>query len=119
MSTHSSIEWTKSIWNPLNGYTKTSPGCRHCYAERMSRRLKAIGNANYRNGFELTLHEHVLDRPLHWKKPQMIFVNSMSDLLHREVTFFFKQWGGVCKKRNGRTLGGRTWDEMPAAALVR
>jgi len=239
MATRSSIEWTESTWNPLTGCTKVSPGCQHCYAERMSRRLKAMGNPNYRNGFELTLHEHVLERPLHWKKPQMIFVNSMSDLFHREVPvefilrafdvmrrahwhtfqvltkrsarllelnermdwppnvwmgvsvesqkytfridhlrqtgaqikflslepllgpiprldlhgidwvivggesgpgarpmeeewvqeiheqcragqvpFFFKQWGGVRKKRNGRTLGGRTWDEMPAA-LVR
>jgi len=59
MSTHSPIEWTESTWNPLTGCTKTSPGCQHCYAERMARRFKAMGNPNYRNGFELTLHEHV------------------------------------------------------------
>ena len=60
MSTRSSIEWTQSTWNPLTGCTEVSPGCKNCYAERMARRLQAMGNANYRNGFALTLHEHVL-----------------------------------------------------------
>lgn len=231
----SSIEWTESTWNPLTGCSKVSDGCKNCYAERMAKRLKAMGVDNYRNGFELTLHEHVLEYPLKWKTPQMIFVNSMSDLFHwdvpldfikrvfdtmnradwhtyqvltkrpkrlpnvdsqiswtdniwmgtsienqkvawrakylrqcsahvkflslepllgpigdldltgldwvivggesgpgarpmeeqwvleirdrcleQEVPFFFKQWGGVHKKRNGRLLEGRTWDEMPA-----
>ena len=234
MSTHSSIEWTESTWNPLTGCTKVSPGCKNCYAERMARRLQAMGNPNYSNGFSLALHPHVLTYPLRWKKPQMIFVNSMSDLFHKDVPesfiqqvfavmrqahwhtfqvltkrserlleldsaidwpknvwmgvsvenqdyafrvdhlrqthacvkflslepllgplildlsgihwvivggesgpkarpmaedwvqdirrqcqtqhvpFFFKQWGGVRKKRNGRLLGGRTWDEMPS-----
>ncbi len=230
----SSIEWTESTWNPLTGCSKVSDGCKNCYAERMARRLKAMGVDNYRNGFQLTLHEHVLEYPLKWKSPQMIFVNSMSDLFHwdvpvefikrvfdtmnranwhtyqvltkrpkrlpkldsqlqwrdniwmgtsvenqkvawridylrrcsahvkflslepllgpireldltgidwvivggesgpgarpleeewvldvrdqcleQAVPFFFKQWGGVQKKRNGRTLQGRTWDEMP------
>jgi protein gp37 len=85
MSGNSSIEWTESTWNPLTGCTKISPGCKHCYAERMARRLQAMGQPNYRNGFELELHEQVLDYPLHWKKPQMIFVNSMSDLFHERV----------------------------------
>lgn len=85
MALSSGIEWTKSTWNPLTGCTKISPGCFNCYAERMSKRLKAIGQPNYVNGFKVTMHEHALDLPLKWKRPQMIFVNSMSDLFHREV----------------------------------
>jgi protein gp37 len=240
MANNSSIEWTEATWNPLTGCTKISPGCKHCYAERLSKRLYAMGNANYANGFELTMHEHMLEVPLHWKKPQTIFVNSMSDLFHKDVplefiqrvfdvmqrahwhrfqvltkraervaelspfltwepniwmgvsvetqryayridhlrktgaqikflslepligplrnldlsgidwaivggesgpgarpmnpvwvtdirdqckqagvAFFFKQWGGVQKKRAGRELEGRTWDEMPGAANTR
>jgi protein gp37 len=236
MANNSSIEWTEATWNPLTGCTKISPGCKHCYAERMAQRLMAMGNPSYANGFNLTLHEHLLDLPLQWKKPRTIFVNSMSDLFHKdvpiefiqsvfatmrsahwhrfqvltkraerlaeispqldwaaniwmgvsienarylhridclrqtgaqvkflslepllgplhnldlrgidwaivggesgpgarplalswvteirdqckqqEVAFFFKQWGGVQKKRTGRLLEGRTWDEMPAS----
>jgi len=85
MGTRSSIEWTESTWNPLTGCTKISPGCKHCYAERMARRLQAMGQPNYANGFRLTLHEHMLEQPLGWKKPQMVFVNSMSDLFHQDV----------------------------------
>ena len=235
MANRSSIEWTDSTWNPVTGCTKVSPGCKHCYAERMAKRLKAMGHPNYANGFKPTVHEHLLEQPLRWKKPQMIFVNSMSDLFHEDVPsdfiqkifnvmhqahwhtfqiltkrsqrllemsqrlewpvnvwmgvsvenddyvfrvdhlrqtgahvkflslepllgplpdldlrgidwviaggesgpgarpmkeewvieirdqcqagnvpFFFKQWGGVRKKRNGRILQGRTWDEFPA-----
>jgi len=231
----SAIEWTESTWNPVTGCTKISPGCRHCYAERMAARLKAMGQPNYANGFRLTLHERALEMPLRWRRPQTIFVNSMSDLFHKgvplefiskvfdvmvrashhrfqvltkrskqllnlspklpwpsnvwmgvsvensdylfridhlrqtdahikfvsfepllgpihdldlegidwvivggesgpkarpmdpdwvreirdqclsaKVPFFFKQWGGVIKKRNGRVLDGRTWDQMPA-----
>lgn len=89
MATKSSIEWTESTWNPLTGCTKISPGCKHCYAERMALRLQAMGQPNYANGFELTLHEHVLTAPLTWKKPQTIFVNSMSDLFHKDVPSTF------------------------------
>jgi protein gp37 len=89
MATKSSIEWTESTWNPLTGCTKISPGCKHCYAERMAKRLQAMGQANYRNGFQLSLHEHVLKLPLLWKQPQMIFVNSMSDLFHEDVSLEF------------------------------
>jgi len=89
MSTHSSIEWTESTWNPLTGCTKVSPGCKHCYAERMALRLQAMGQPKYANGFKLTLHEDVLEQPLGWKKPQMIFVNSMSDLFHEDVPLEF------------------------------
>jgi len=85
------IEWTESTWNPVTGCSKVSPGCKNCYAERMSKRLKAMGQKNYRNGFKLTLHEHVLEMPLKWKKPQTIFVNSMSDLFHEDVPFEFIQ----------------------------
>lgn len=234
MAFNTSIEWTESTWNPLTGCTKISAGCRNCYAERMALRLQAMGQPNYKNGFRLSLHEQVLDQPLSWRKPQMVFVNSMSDLFHphvpldfifrtfevmnkaswhrfqiltkrserllelapllpwfpniwmgvtvenaavshriehlrktgamvkflslepllgplfnlnlsgidwvivggesgpgarpmardwvmdihnqcqrAKVPFFFKQWGGVNKKKAGRVLGGRTWDEMP------
>ena len=231
----SKIEWTDATWNPVTGCSKVSPGCKRCYAERLSKRLKATGMAKYRNGFAVTLHPDTLDIPLRWRKPRSIFVNSMSDLFHAEVpdefiaavfdvmdrahwhryqvltkrpervasldswlpwpaqiwqgvsvenadyahridllratsaavkflslepllgplpnlnlagidwvivggesgpgarpmqpdwardirdqcqaadiAFHFKQWGGVFKKRNGRVLDGRTWDEMPA-----
>jgi len=237
MATNSHIEWTDATWNPVTGCTKVSPGCKHCYAERMAKRLKAMGQANYRNAFNVTLQPQMLELPLHWKSAKRIFVNSMSDLFHEEVpteyiksvfgvmgrahwhqyqvltkrsdrllqlskelkwapqiwmgvsvenekytyriddlrktgayvkflslepllgplrklnlrdidwaivggesgpgarpadpdwvteirdqctrahvAFFFKQWGGVQKKKAGRTLDGRTWDEMPADA---
>ncbi|MCF8357066.1 MAG: phage Gp37/Gp68 family protein [Melioribacteraceae bacterium] len=239
MGLKSSIEWTGSTWNPVTGCTKISPGCKNCYAERMAKRLKAMGQVNYRNEFKLTCHKLVLELPLKWKKPQTIFVNSMSDLFHKDVSksfihkvfntmnnapwhtfqvltkragrlakisskllwgkniwmgvsvenanykkridylrkikakvkfvsfepliddvglvdlqkidwviaggesgprsrcmksewvtsirdqctkqkvpFFFKQWGGVNKKKTGRLLNGRTWDQMPKAELV-
>jgi len=89
MAANSAIEWTQSTWNPVTGCTKFSEGCRHCYAERMARRLKAMGQPNYSNGFRLTLHDHVLAAPLQWKKSQMVFVNSMSDLFHEDVPVEF------------------------------
>ena len=237
MSTGSAIEWTEVTWNPVTGCTKVSAGCERCYAERMAGRLRAMGVAKYRNGFRTTIHPGTLGEPLRWRKPRVVFVNSMSDLFHREVPtafiervfavmnrasrhtfqvltkrprravtlsghldwtpniwlgtsieseetlfrlpmlretgartkflslepllgplpglrlggvdwviaggesgpgarpmaaawvrdirdgcrregvpFFFKQWGGVFKKRTGRLLDGRTWDEMPAVA---
>ncbi len=239
MATNSAIEWTESTWNPVTGCTKTSPGCMHCYAERMAKRLQAMGQANYANGFKVAMHERAVDLPLTWKTPRTIFVNSMSDLFHpaipvefilrvfdvmrraewhqyqlltkrsrrlreldcqllwlpniwmgvsvegqdhtfriddlrqthahtkflslepllgplpnlnlggigwvivggesgpdarpmkqdwvtairdqcqvAEVPFFFKQWGGVHKKRTGRELEGRTWNEMPKSKLL-
>ena len=235
MAQGSRIEWTECTWNPVTGCSKISPGCQHCYAERMSQRLRAMGIGKYRNGFEVVIHENVLREPSRWRKPRLVFVNSMSDLFHesvpsdfiesvfevmsesprhtfqvltkradrvlrmdgqlnwppnvwlgvsveserwlhrleslqrtgaqtkflslepllgslrsieltgiawvivggesgpgarpmeaewvreirdnclqRQVPFFFKQWGGVNKKRTGRTLDGRTWNEMPA-----
>lgn len=89
MGLKSTIEWTGSTWNPLTGCTKISPGCKNCYAERMSLRLQAMGQRNYVNGFELTLQEAALELPLRWKKPQTIFVNSMSDMFHAEVPVEF------------------------------
>lgn len=236
MAAHSRIEWTEVTWNPVTGCVKISPGCKNCYAERMSQRLRAMGVEKYRNGFSVTLHESALGDPLRWKKPRLVFVNSMSDLFYESVPasfiesvfavmnrasrhtfqvltkrperaallsgglnwtpniwlgasiesrnllgrleplketgartkflslepllgplpdvdlagidwviaggesgpgarppepdwirdirdncidsgtpFFFKQWGGVFKKRTGRVLDGRTWDQMPAA----
>jgi protein gp37 len=240
MGFESSIEWTEATWNPVTGCTKISPGCKNCYAERLALRLQAMGQPNYKNGFAVTLHENMLEVPLKWKQPRTIFVNSMSDLFHKDVPdefirrvfdimsrafwhrfqlltkrskrlveldaniswpsnvwmgvsvenqdyvsrisdlrktaarvkllslepllgplnqlplqsidwvivggesgpgartmestwvldirsqcrdrgvpFFFKQWGGVNKKRAGRLLEGRTWDEMPVAAVAR
>lgn len=85
MTSNSKIEWTDITWNPVTGCTKVSPGCKNCYAERMSKRLKAMKVSNYVNGFNLTVHENMLDKPFQWKKPRMIFVNSMSDLFHKDV----------------------------------
>lgn len=85
MAQSSSIEWTESTWNPITGCTKISPGCKHCYAERMARRLHAMGQANYVDGFNLRLQPQMLELPLGWRKPQTIFVNSMSDLFHENV----------------------------------
>lgn len=85
----SRIEWTGSTWNPVTGCVKISPGCMHCYAERMANRLKFMGQPNYANGFKLAMHEHALELPLKWKKPQTIFVNSMSDLFLKNVPLSF------------------------------
>ena len=85
MATASKIEWTETTWNPVTGCTKISHGCKLCYAERMSRRLRGMGMAKYRNGFMVTVHEAVLHEPLRWKKPRLVFVNSMSDLFHKNV----------------------------------
>ena len=240
MPARSAIEWTETTWNPVTGCTKVSHGCKHCYAERMARRLRVMGAPKYRNGFSVTLHPETVVLPLAWKKPAVVFVNSMSDLFHRSVPvsfieavfdtmnsasrhtfqlltkrparaarlagrltwtpniwlgasieserwigrleflrqtgartkflslepllgplpgldldgvdwvivggesgpgarpmepdwarsirdkclsggtpFFFKQWGGVFKKRTGRILDGRTWDEMPPLSAAR
>ena len=83
------IEWTDKTWNPITGCTKISQGCVNCYAETMSRRLKAMNQAKYANGFNLTLHENCLQEPLQWKKSHNIFVCSMSDLFHKDVHFEF------------------------------
>lgn len=86
MSDRSTIEWTEATWNPVTGCTKISPGCKFCYAERMAHRLQAMGKERYRNGFKLTEQPDALSVPLRWKRPRMIFVNSMSDLFHKNVS---------------------------------
>ena len=91
MAQATSIEWTDSTWNPVTGCHKISPGCKNCYAARLAPRLKAMGNPRYANGFEVTLHHDLVDLPTKWKKPRKIFVNSMSDLFHDEVTLEFIQ----------------------------
>ncbi len=85
MAGNSHIEWTEATWNPVTGCNKVSPGCKHCYAERMANRLRAMGQKNYVNGFDLTLQPHMLGLPLKWRQPSRIFVNSMSDLFHKDV----------------------------------
>lgn len=85
------IEWTELSWNPTTGCDKISQGCKFCYAEVMARRLKAMGLEKYRNGFELTLHKDVLKIPYTWKHPKIVFVNSMSDLFHKNIPLEFIQ----------------------------
>lgn len=85
MADNSSIEWTESTWNPVTGCNKVSPGCKHCYAERMAKRLQAMGVDRYRHAFQVTLQDDVVELPLSWKKPRLVFVNSMSDLFHDKV----------------------------------
>ena len=91
MATSSPIEWTEATWNPVTGCDKVSPGCAHCYAERMAKRLQAMGQRNYTRGFEVTLQEQMLELPLRWRRPRQIFVNSMSDLFHARVPDAFVQ----------------------------
>lgn len=86
MASRSSIEWTDATWNPVTGCSKVSPGCQHCYAESMAKRLQRMQpEGRYRNGFRVTLHDDVVELPLSWQKPKRIFVNSMSDLFHGNV----------------------------------
>jgi len=85
MATQSNIEWTEMTWNPVTGCTKISQGCKNCYAERMAKRLLAMGSDRYRDGFALTLHHDLIDAPRRWRAPRVIFVNSMSDLFHPDI----------------------------------
>lgn len=91
MSRRSAIEWTQMTWNPVSGCTKVSPGCLNCYAERMAKRLKAMRAARYLDGCALRTHEAALEEPLRWKSPRKVFVNSMSDLFHKDVPLEFIQ----------------------------
>lgn len=126
MAQNSKIEWTESTWNPVTGCTKISIGCKNCYAERLALRLKAAGSPNYANGFRVTVHPHSLKIPLRWKQPRIIFVNSMSDLFHKDIPFDFvsKIFNVMCEashhrfqvltKRSGRLLqlsGKLPWPE--------
>ena len=85
MGAKSAIEWTDATWNPVTGCTKISPGCKHCYAERLAARLQVMGNRRYQNGFAVTLHPDQITLPLRWRQPRRIFVNSMSDLFHEAI----------------------------------
>jgi protein gp37 len=101
----STIEWTEATWNPVTGCTRISPGCKFCYAERMSHRLKAMGQERYRNAFKLTLQPDVLDVPLRWKAPRVIFVNSMSDLFHKDVpSEYIQQCFAVMRQASQHTF---------------
>src|SRR5262249_672660 len=102
MAQNSSIEWTEATWNPVTGCTKISPGCKFCYAERMAKRLRAMGQERYRDGFKLTLQEDLAELPLKWKTPKMIFVHSMSDLFHVDVPLDYIQ-------RCFRTMEQASW----------
>lgn len=89
MANNSAIEWTEATWNPTTGCTKISPGCKNCYAETLSRRLKAMGQKKYKKGFQFVEHPNDIDLPSTWKKPRKIFVNSMSDLFHEQSRIEF------------------------------
>lgn len=94
----SSIEWTEMTWNPTTGCTKVSQGCKFCYAEIMSNRLKAMGVDKYKDNFEVRVHPLTLNEPYTWKKPKVVFVNSMSDLFHKDIPLsFIKQVFKVMK----------------------
>lgn len=105
MAQSTSIEWTEATWNPVTGCTKVSQGCKHCYAESMATRLRAMGNERYTNGFTLTLHPDLVDLPLRWKRPRKIFVNSMSDLFHEDVPLKFL-------RRVFETMGRSNWHQF-------
>ena len=85
MSGKTKIEWTECSWNPITGCSKISDGCKNCYAERLSKRLVAMKNPRYINGFDVTIHSDLIEAPKKWKTPRKIFVNSMSDLFHEKV----------------------------------
>jgi protein gp37 len=105
MSLNSHIEWTDATWNPVRGCTKISPGCKHCYAERMAKRLKAMGVKSYANEFELTLQPQMLEQPLRWRTPRTVFVNSMSDMFHPDVPpFFIQQVFDVMRRADWHTF---------------
>src|SRR6478672_9728408 len=89
MADQTAIEWTDATWNPVTGCTRISPGCEHCYAERFAERFRGVEGHPFRQGFDLTLRPERLEHPLGWRRPRMIFVNSMSDLFHKRVPFEF------------------------------
>ena len=85
----SAIEWIDASWNPTTGCDKVSPGCKNCYAERLAGRLQLMGNPKYKNGFKFTIQQKALELPLKWKEPRKIFVNSMSDLFHEDMPYWY------------------------------
>ena len=85
MGDRSQIEWTDATWNPVTGCTKVSPGCDHCYAERLSERFRGVPGHHYEHGFDVTERPKLLEQPLRWRRPRRVFVNSMSDLFHDQI----------------------------------
>ena len=119
MAQSTSIEWTEATWNPVTGCNKVSPGCKFCYAERMAKRLEAMGQPRYRNGFRVTLQDDVVQAPLRWKHPRVIFVNSMSDLFHEDVpSDFIKRCFGVMEAAAQHTFQVLTKRPERAAELA-
>ena len=114
----SKIEWTEVTWNPVSGCTKISAGCLNCYAERMAKRLQAMGQKNYKNGFAVTCHVHALGIPSRWKKPRVIFVNSMGDLFHKGVLdeFVFSVFGGNATRKTTSISSINKESRSPSAA---
>ena len=105
MSAKSKIEWTENTWNPVTGCTKISDGCKNCYAYTMANRLKLMGNHKYKNGFDISMHEYCLNDPLKWKKPSLVFVNSMSDLFHEDIpTEFIQKVFDIMNKASWHTF---------------
>ena len=105
MATNSSIEWTDSTWNPVTGCTKVSPGCKHCYAETFAERWRGIPGHPYEQGFDLRIWHDRLRLPLSWKRPRMIFVNSMSDLFHERISVdFLRDVFGVMAEASWHTF---------------
>ena len=100
MAETTAIEWTETTWNPVTGCSKITPGCEHCYAERMAERFRGVANHHFETGFAVTLREQRLTQPLRWRRPRRVFVNSMSDLFHTEV---------------GKTFIDRVFDTMERA----
>ncbi len=125
MASTSSIEWTEMTWNPVTGCLKVSQGCKHCYAERMAKRLHAMGSQRYKKGFKPTLHYDLIDLPRRWKKPRVIFVNSMSDLFQEDVPEDFhprrfRHDGGmpaahVSNSHKAKRTAARTWRKTAVA----
>jgi len=119
MAIKSKIEWTENTWNPVTGCTKISNGCKNCYAYTLANRLKLMGNLKYSNGFDISLHDHCLDDPLNWKKPSLIFVNSMSDLFHEDIpTEFIKKVFVTMNKASWHTFQVLTKRAERLAALA-
>ncbi len=109
MAIQSAIEWTEATWNPVTGCTKVSLGCTNCYAERLAKRLQAMGNPNYARGFEVALHEHMLNLPLTWRQPRIVFVNSMSDMFHERVPLdFIRRMFDVMRQASHHTFQALT-----------
>jgi protein gp37 len=105
MADRSTIEWTEATWNPITGCTKVSPGCAHCYAERFAERWRGIPGHPYEQGFDLRLWEERLDLPLRWRRPRLVFVNSMSDLFHENVPLeFIQRIFDVMRRANRHTF---------------